>query len=54
MTINPNAGTSGNAVAGMDGVAANEAVGRYHDSFKAPPAPVNVINIGGAIGKGGQ
>jgi hypothetical protein len=54
MTLNPNAGASGNPVAGMDGKAAAEAVGRYHDSFKTPPPPVNVINIGGAIGQGGN
>lgn len=53
MTLNPNAGANPDPVAGMDGPAAREAVGRYHDSFKAPPPVVNVINIGGAVG-GGQ
>ena len=51
MTLNPNAGS--NPVAGLDGIAAREAVGRYQDSFKAPPPVVNVINIGGSVG-GGQ
>jgi hypothetical protein len=50
MTINPNAGSNPDPVAGMDGKAAREAFGRYEDSFKAPPAVVNVINIGGAVG----
>jgi hypothetical protein len=50
MTLNPNAGASGAPVVGMDGKTAVEAVGRYHDSFKAPPPVVNVINIGGSPG----
>lgn len=41
-------------VTGMDGRAATEAAGRYHESFKAPPPVVNVINIGGAVGGGGK
>jgi uncharacterized lipoprotein len=49
MTINPNAGATA-PVATMDGKAAAEALGRYQDSFKAPPPVVNVINIGGAVG----
>lgn len=49
MTINPNAGAAGGPVAGMDGAAANEAAGRYQDSFKKPPPVVNVINIGGSV-----
>jgi hypothetical protein len=52
MIVNPNAGSSGDSVAGMDGKAAAEAVGRYEDSFKAPPPVVNVINIGGSVGAG--
>jgi hypothetical protein len=43
MTLNPNAAAP---APGMDGKAAGEALGRYHDSFKAPPPVVNVINIG--------
>lgn len=50
MTLNPGAATTAAPAPGMDGKSAAEAVGRYHDSFKAPPPPVNVINIGGAIG----
>jgi hypothetical protein len=50
MTVNPNAGGNLDAVTGMDGRAAREAVGRYQDSFKAPPPVVNVINIGGSVG----
>lgn len=50
MTLNPSAGSSADPVAGMDGRAAREAVGRYHESFKSPPPVVNVINIGGSTG----
>lgn len=50
MTINPNAGSNPDPVAGLDGKAAREAFGRYEDSFKAPPPVVNVINIGGGVG----
>ena len=53
MTLNPNAGRNPDPVAGMDGRAAQEAFGRYHDSFKAPPPVVNV-NIGGAVGGSGK
>lgn len=52
MTLNPNAGRNPDPIAGMDGRAAHEAYGRYHDSFKAPPPVTNVINIGGAVGGG--
>lgn len=52
MIINPNAGANAPPVAGMDGKAAQDALGRYHDTFKAPPPVVNVINIGGAVGSG--
>jgi uncharacterized lipoprotein len=48
MTINPGARANPDPVAGMDGQAAGQAVERYHDSFKAPPPVVNVINIGNA------
>ena len=47
MVLNP---TPTEPVAGMDGKSAVEAIGRYQDTFKAPPPVVNVINIGGAIG----
>lgn len=50
MTINPNASSNPDPVAGMDGQAAREAIARYQESFKAPPPVVNVINIGGSIG----
>jgi hypothetical protein len=50
MTLNPNAGSAAGPIVGMDGKAAREAVGRYEDSFKAPPPVVNVINIGGVAG----
>lgn len=53
MTINPAAGDITNPVAGIDGRAGRESVLLYQDSFKKPPPPVNVINIGGALGGGG-
>ena len=31
----------------MDGAAAKNSVDRYQDSFKEPPPPVTVINVGG-------
>jgi hypothetical protein len=52
MTLNPNAGANPDPVAGMDGLAARDGMGRYHDSFKAPPPVVNVINIGGSASAG--
>lgn len=47
MTINLQASENPDPAAGIDGRAAHEAIGRYQDSFKAPPPVVNVINIGG-------
>lgn len=38
-------------VTGMDGKAAKEAMGLYLDSFKNPPPAINVINIGGNLGR---
>ena len=52
MTVAPDAGKSGDPVAGMDGRAARESINRYESSFKEPPPVVNVINIGGSIGNG--
>ena len=52
MTLNPNASANPDPMAGMDGRAAREAVGRYQESFKAPPPVVNVINIGGSASAG--
>jgi hypothetical protein len=51
MTINPDAGRNTDQALGMDGRASRESLLRYHDSYKTPPPAVNVINIGGAIGK---
>lgn len=48
-TLNPDAARNA-APPVLDGQAANDAIDRYHDSFKAPPAPVNVFTIG--IGAG--
>ncbi|KQW57290.1 hypothetical protein [Variovorax sp. Root411] len=54
MTINPDAGRDGNPVVGMDGRSARESMVQYHESYKAPPPAVNVINIGGGIGGSGK
>ncbi|MBS1189184.1 MAG: hypothetical protein H6R10_976 [Rhodocyclaceae bacterium] len=48
-TINPEASSNTDPVAGVDGPAAKEAMGRYQDSFKSPPPTFNVMNIGGAM-----
>ncbi len=50
MIINPDAGRNTDVAAGMDGKSAKESIILYHDTFKAPPPAVNVINIGGSIG----
>ena len=48
-TIDPNAGKNTDPVAGIDGKAANETMGRYRATFKEPPATANSFTIG--IGK---
>lgn len=48
-TINPEASNNPDPVAGIDGTAARESIGRYQDSYKAPPPTFNVINIGGGL-----
>ncbi|HJW26890.1 MAG TPA: hypothetical protein VJ576_18470 [Rhodocyclaceae bacterium] len=45
-TINPDASRNTEPPAGIDGVAAKEAMGQYRESFQAPPPTFNVINIG--------
>ena len=49
-TLNPTASANPDPVLGLDGKAAEESIHLYHDSFKAPPPVVNVINIGGSVG----
>ncbi|HEY0491390.1 MAG TPA: hypothetical protein VGD30_17910 [Telluria sp.] len=51
MTIDPKASANTDPATGIDGQSAREALGRYHDTYKAPPPVVNVINIGGVAGK---
>ena len=51
MTINPNAGKNPDQVLGMDGKSSRETMILYQNTYKDPPPPVNVINIGGAIGR---
>ena len=50
--LNPQPSAKG--VQGMDGMAAKAASDRYINSFKSPPPPVNVINIGGSLATGGS
>ncbi|NMM78733.1 hypothetical protein B2J88_10385 [Rhodococcus sp. SRB_17] len=52
MIINPDAGRNSDQVLGMDGKSARESMILYQGTYKAPPPPVNVINIGGGIGGG--
>jgi hypothetical protein len=46
--LNLGAATSADPVTGIGGVPASEAIGRYYDSFKAPPPTFIVINPGAA------
>jgi hypothetical protein len=48
-TLNPNAQPNPDQVQSIDARAAVNTLGRYEDSFKAPPATFDVINIGGAV-----
>ena len=48
MIINTDAGKNPDQVLGMDGKAARETIIFYQNTYKEPPAPVNVINIGGS------
>ena len=52
-TLNPDASRNRNAVAGIDGKAAQDTMVRYHESFKSPPPPTNVFTIGVSSGGGG-
>jgi hypothetical protein len=45
-TINPEASKNTDPVLGLDGKAANESIGRYHDTFRAPPPTFVVITPG--------
>ena len=51
MTINPDAGKNPDQVLGMDGKSSRETMILYQNTYKEPPPPVNVINIGGVIGR---
>jgi hypothetical protein len=52
MTLHPDAGKTPDSLAGMDGMAAREAIVQYQDSFKTPPPAAEVINIGGGLKTG--
>lgn len=54
MTLNPDASRDTDPVAGIDGKAAEKAMGRYEKSFQEPPPVTNVINIGGSLAGGGS
>ena len=49
MILNPNTASAPGPAQGIEGTRAREAIGRYDDTFKAPPPVVNVINIGGGV-----
>ncbi len=46
MRVNATPPAPAQGIEPTDGKAVREAGERYHDSFRKPPAPVNVINIG--------
>lgn len=52
-TINQQASQNTDPVTGIDGKAAQEAIGRYHDSFKTPPSTANILTID-VLGGGGK
>lgn len=45
-TLNPDASKAPPSAPGLDGRAAKHALDRYHESFKTPPLPTKVFNIG--------
>lgn len=45
-TINPDASSNADPVAGLDGQAAKFTIDRYQKSYKTPPPPTNVFTIG--------
>jgi len=50
--VNPDAGLDEQIVEGLDGVASEKAMVKYHNSFsEKPPAQVTNINISGVGGK---
>lgn len=52
--VDPDAPSRARAPASTDGQASKAAVDRYQKSFEAPPAPVNVLNIGIGSSSGQQ
>lgn len=51
--IDPDAPSRARPPARTDGQASKSAIDRYQKSFDAPPAPVNVLNIGVGTSSGG-
>lgn len=45
-TLDPKAGEKRSNADGLDGKAAESAIGRYHESFKNPPQPDEPFTIG--------
>jgi hypothetical protein len=45
-TLNPNAAAATSPAQGVDGASAAAAIARYRESFKNPPATINIFNIG--------
>jgi hypothetical protein len=52
--INPDASLNTDPVAGVDGLAADAAMSRYHRSFVQPAVTPNVFTIGVGTGAGGM
>ena len=42
-TLNPQASLNPTPVSGLDGTAATESIGRYYDSFRAPPPTFEIF-----------
>jgi hypothetical protein len=49
-TLNPDASSNRDPVAGLGGTAARESIQRYEDSFKAPPPTFEIIFGSGSSG----
>lgn len=52
--VDPDAPSRARAPGRTDGQASKSSIDRYQKSFDAPPAPVNVLNIGIGSGGGGS
>ncbi len=50
-TIDLDASSNADPVAGIDGTSAKISIDRYYRSFDAPPATFSIINVGGSTGR---